>query len=230
MNISESSNNRRRMIAGVSLLGLAVTFLSNTLWGLMTRPTSPSQTTIMLVGFVAVLNAVLMTAAVLGLSQLLRARADWAGLAGAACTLVGWAASTRISVVLQLDMLFRAGVEGVPESTLGSAFQSAPAVFLSIFPVGLFFPLGLIMLGAALFWWRPINRWLGLWLALGGVLFPLGRALGMQPAIIACDLVLATAFAAIGWQVLTRAEVWEATSGFDETVNEMLPGELRASA
>lgn len=229
MNISHSSN-RRRLIAGVSLSALSVGFLSNTLAGLMTRPESASQTMIALAGFLAIVNAVLMTCAILGLSQLLRASADRVGLLGAACALLGWAASMRILTVIHLDALLRAGVEGVPPSALESVFNSAPVVLLSIFPVGLLFPLGLVTLGLALFWWRPLNRWLGLLLALGGILFPLGRAVGIESAIVACDIVLATAFAAIGWQILTRPEVWETTSSESEIMNKTLLSELQAGA
>ena len=228
MNISHSSN-RRRMIAGVSLIALSVAFLLNTITGLMTGVASPSQTMIAIVGFVAALNALLMPAAILGLSQLLRASADRLGLLGAGFVLVGWAASTRISVLIQLDGLLRAGVEGVPPSALQSIFMSAPAVWVSVFPVGLFFPLGLITLGLALFWWRPVYCWFGLLLALGGVLFPLGRAVGIDFAVIASDIALAAAFAAFGWQILTRPAAWENSSRV-ETMNETLPGALRASA
>lgn len=229
VNISQSSN-RRRVCAGVSLLGLSITFLSNTAMGLMIDPASPSPKMIAVVGFVAVLSMVLMTGAILGLSQLLRARADWAGLVGAAATLAGWAVSTRISTLIQLDALLRAGVEGVPASALESTFKSAPLVWVSMFPIGLSFPLGLITLGVALFWWRPLNRWSGLLLALGGVLFPIGRAMGNEFAYIACDITLAAAFVSLGWQVLSRPEAWETTSDESEFVAEMMPGELRARA
>ncbi|HEY1404022.1 MAG TPA: hypothetical protein VGB05_07855 [Pyrinomonadaceae bacterium] len=229
MSMSQSSN-RRRVIAGVSLVALSVAFLSNRMIGLMTAPASPSQTSLAIVGFLAVANAVLMTGAMLGLSQLLRASADAVGLLGAASTLVGWAASTRISAVIQLDALMRAGVEGVPPSAIESAFKSSPVVWVSMFPVGLFFPLGLITLGIALFWWRPVNRWFGLLLALGGVLFPLGRAVGIEFAVIASDIVLAASFAAMGWQILTRPEVWEATPGRSETMKRILSSELQAGA
>jgi hypothetical protein len=211
MNLSHSAN-RRRVIAGVSLVALSVAFLADSMTGLMTRPASPSHTTITIIGFVAVLNAVLMPFAILGLAQLLRARADRVGLAGVFMVLVGWAAATRISVVIQLDMLLSAGVEGVPAPALGSIFTAAPGVWVSIFPVGLFFPLGLITLGLGLFRWRPVNRWFGLLLALGGLLFPVGRAVGIGFAITACDIALATAFAAIGGQILTRPAVWETAS------------------
>lgn len=206
------SSNRRRMIAGVSLIALSVSFLSNTIAERVFGSGQPSQTTIAMVGFAAVLNAALMPAAILGLSQLLRASADRVGLLGAVFVLIGWAAATRISFVIQLHALLVAGVEGVPATALESAFNSAPAVWVSVFPVGLFFPLGLITLGVALFWWRPVNCWFGLLLALGGLLFPLGRAVGIEFAIIACNIVLGAAFAVIGWQILARPAVWETTS------------------
>jgi len=207
------SSNRRRVIAGMSLIGLSVAFLADTATGLMTRPVSSSQTMIALAGFVTVLTAVLMPAAMLGLSQLLRASADRAGLLGAAFALIGWAAATRITTVIQLDTLTGsviAGGEGV--SAIGSALQSAPAVFVSIFPVGLFFPLGIILLGLALFRWHPASRWAGLLLALGGLLFPVGRAAGIGFAIVACDITLGAAFAALGWLILTRPAAWETSS------------------
>ncbi|MDX6268867.1 MAG: hypothetical protein QOD28_90 [Acidobacteriota bacterium] len=230
MNKSQGSN-RRRVIAGVSLIGLSVAFLTDAATGLMTRPFAPTQTSVAIAGFLAVVNAVLMIAAMLGLSQLLRAHADGVGLAGAIFALVGWAAGTRITTVIQLDTLLRAGVEGVPPTAIETIFKSAPALFLSMFPVGLFFPLGLITLGLALFWWRPVNRWLGLLLALGGVLFPLGRAVGIEFAINACDLVLATTFAALGQQVLARPELWDTSAERNEaTMNKILPGEIQASA
>jgi hypothetical protein len=134
-------------------------------------------------------------------------------LLGAAFALVGWAVATRISALIQIDALLRAGVEGVPPAALESAFKSAPIVWTSVFPVGLFFPLGLITLGVALCWRSPLNRWCGLPLALGGLLFPVGRAAGHEFAVISCDLLLAAAFAAFGWGILTRPEAWETTPG-----------------
>jgi hypothetical protein len=213
MSMSESSN-RRRVIAGVSLIALSVGFLSNTITGLMVGGGDgpASQTRIAMVGFLAVLNAALMPGAILGLSQLLRASADRAGLLGAAFVFIGWAAATRISSVIQLHAVLSAGVEGVPASALESIFKSAPVMWASMFPVGLFFPFGLITLGVALFRWRPVNRWFGLLLALGGLFFPLGRAVGIEFAVIASDIALGAAFAALGWQILIRPAVWETTS------------------
>ncbi|CAN5530808.1 hypothetical protein BH20ACI3_BH20ACI3_28970 [soil metagenome] len=214
MNLSPSSN-RRRIIAGVSLIVLAVVFLLNTLTGMMTGVSAPSQATSALAGFTAVVNMVLMIASVLGIMQILRARADWIGLLGATFTLIGQTAASRMGVIIQLYALSESGTAGIPPNLLEILSKSAPLVWASIVPIGIFFPLGLIMLGIALVWARPVNRLFGLLLAIGGVLFPIGRALRMAWAITACDIVLGVAFALIGWQILTRPEIWEKSSPVD---------------
>ncbi len=214
MNLSPSSN-RRRIIAGVSLIVLAVVFLLNTLTGMMTKISAPSQATSALAGFTAVVNMVLMIASVLGIMQILRARADWIGLLGATFTLIGQTAASRMGVIIQFNALSESGTSGIPPNLPEFLSKSAPLVWASIVPIGIFFPLGLIMLGIALVWARPVNWLFGLLLAIGGVLFPIGRALGMAWAITACDIVLGVAFALIGWQILTRPEIWEKSSSLD---------------
>jgi len=207
MNLSKT-DNRRRIIAGTSTVLIGVSFLLNMLDGLMTGMFAPSQTMIALAGYKAVLNAVLMIATVFGISQLLRARADWIGLLGGAFGLIGWTASARIGVLIQLSALTESGVAAVSPNLSEVLMQSAPAVWTSIVPIGIFFPIGLLTLGLALAWARPVHWWIGLLLALGGILFPIGRAAGQVWAIIACDIVLGAAFALIGWQILTRPELW----------------------
>jgi protein-S-isoprenylcysteine O-methyltransferase Ste14 len=81
---------------------------------------------------------------------------------------------------------------------------------VSIIPAGLLFPIGTIILGITMFVARPIHRGIGALLSIGGVLFPIGRTAGHEWAVVSCDLVLAATFALIGWQILTRPEVWGA--------------------
>ncbi len=214
MNLSPGSN-RRRIIAGVSLIVLAVVFLFNTLTGMMTGVSAPSQAKIAIAGFITVVNMVLMIASVLGIVQILRTRADWIGLLGAASTLIGWTAASRIGVIIQLDALSQSGTSGIPPNLADFLSKSAPPVWASIVPIGIFFPLGLITLGIALVWAHPVNRFFGVLLAIGGVLFPVGRAMNNAWAITACDIILGAAFALIGWQILTRSEIWEKSSSLD---------------
>jgi len=224
MNLSKT-DNRRRIITGASAVLIGVAFLLNMLDGLMTGMFAPSQTMIALAGYKAVLNAVLMIAAVFGISQLLRARADWIGLLGGASVLIGWTVSARIGVLIQLSALSESGVKAIPPNLPEMLMQSAPAVWTSIVPIGLFFPIGLITLGLALAWARPVHWWIGLLLALGGILFPIGRAAGQVWAIIACDIILGAAFALIGWQILTRPELWSKQHG-DNLAESQITGEF----
>jgi len=210
MNLSPSSN-RRRIIAGTSLLGVAIGFLLE----ILPEASALSQTGIAVRGVIAVVFMLLMVAGVFGITQILRARADWLGLLGGAAVLIGQIAAVRIGVLLQLIALSESGVTSIPPNLIGLLFQSAPLVGLSIFRVGIFFPLGLIMLGIALIWARPVSWLFGLLLIIGGVLFPIGRVLGMDWAVIACNIILAAAFGLIGWQILTRREIWEKNPAVD---------------
>lgn len=202
-------DNRRRRITAGSLFAVSVFFLSNTLQVLTDDGGRPSATEVAIQGFIALATAVFMIASILGLAHLLHKKADWIGLVGATSALLGWMAATRMSSIFQLNALVRTGVENVPTNAIDLALKSAPPVWGSIFPPGIFFPLGLITLGIALFRYRPVMRWNGLLLAVGGVLFPIGRAANVLPAVIACDLVLATAFALIGWRLVTRPDLWQ---------------------
>jgi hypothetical protein len=209
--IATNDTRRRRFISAFCCLALGLFFLTDPLTRLSVRGDGPaSEGQIALMGFVAPLHVALMIGAVFGITQLLRSRADRAGLIGATLALIGWVVGSRIMVVGQLQALLASGVPGVPPDSLQKMFQHAPLVFVSIIPVGLLFPIGLIVLGITIFAARPIHRGIGVLLAIGGVLFPIGRAVGHEWAVVSCDLVLAAAFALIGWQILKRPEVWGA--------------------
>ena len=201
-------SNRRRLLAGICLVVLALLFATNPVTGVVLRGMSSSVTRIAMTGFIAPVQMALFIGAIVGITQLLRRRADRAGLAGAALALMGWAVGIRILALGQLESLLTLGVAGVPADTLDKMFTAAPIVWLSIVPLGLLFPIGLITLGIALCAAGPVNRWIGALLALGGILFPVGRAIRLEWALTACDLVLGASFALIGWQILTRRELW----------------------
>jgi hypothetical protein len=206
-----NDTRRRRLISAFCCLALGLFFLTDPLTRYSVRGEGGAPNgQIALMGFLAPIHVALMIGAVLGITQLLRRRADRAGLVGATLALIGWVIGSRIMVVGQLQALLANGVPGVPPDTLQKMFQHAPIVFVSIIPVGLLFPIGLIVLGVTMFVARPIHRGAGALLAIGGVLFPIGRAAGQEWAVVSCDLVLAATFALIGWQIVTRPEVWDA--------------------
>ncbi|HEY0159159.1 MAG TPA: hypothetical protein VGF28_17865 [Thermoanaerobaculia bacterium] len=205
--MTESNDvTRRRILSGFCFAALALLFLSNPLTHLIARggPASPAR--IAASGFVVPFTMVLLVGVVFGIAELLRARADRTGLIGGALTIAGWTVGCRIIVLGQLESLLQSGVTGVPADTLDKMFTAAPVVWLSIVPMGLMFPLGLIVLGAALVATAPVHRAIGALLVAGGVLFPVGRAVRLEWALGACDVALGLSFALLGWEVLRRRE------------------------
>ena len=205
-----SQSNRRRVVSGVCLVLLGLFFLTNPLTMLVVRGVKASPGAIALTGFFAPLQMLLFIGGIFGITQLLRHRADRAGLTGAALTLMGWTAGARILAIGQLEALLKSGVTGLPENTLQTMFEAAPLVWASIVPVGILFPLGMTILGITLTVARPIDRRIGVLLTVGAILFPLGRAVRLAWAVTACDLVLGATFALIGYLILTRRQLWPA--------------------
>jgi hypothetical protein len=204
----ESNPVNHRLVSGFCFAVLALLFLANPFIHTVARIEGASPETIAITGFVAPFTMTLMVGAVFGMMHLLRRRADRAALIGAALVLTGWTVGCRIIALAQLQALLQTGVTGVPVDSLDKLLTAAPIVWVSIVPFGLLFPLGLITLGVTWLAFGPVHRWIGALLAIGGVLFPLGRAVRLEWAISSCDVVLGVTFALLGWQVLTRPELW----------------------
>lgn len=196
-------SNRRRILAG-TCAALASALL---LLGLVSNIVAAAETThgaIALSGYLAVLHVGLTIGAVIGITQLVRHRADRLGLAGAALTFLGATVGARIGAFIQLAAAgYLTG--GSPRGAMRALAQNAPAVWASIVPIGLLYPFGLITLGVALFAAR--YRTAGVLLAAGGALFPLGRAVGIVPAVYASDALLAVAYAFVAKEIFTAWEV-----------------------
>jgi hypothetical protein len=180
-----------------ALLGLL--YLTNPLTHLVARGGGKTPEAIALTGFITPITMVLLVGVVLGIVEMVGTRA---AVAGAALTIAGWTAGCRIIALGQLEALLQTGVTGVPADTLDKMLTAAPIVWLSIVPVGLLFPIGLITLGTTLFLRAPVSRWAGALLIVGGVLFPLGRAVRLEWALSACDVVLGVTFAMLAWRDL----------------------------
>jgi hypothetical protein len=202
------SSNRRRILVGTCTAILAATLLVNAARVLLNdQATTPGE--IAAIGFLAVLHVGLTIAAVFGITQLVRRKADRLGLAGAALTLLGVTVGARILALHQLGML----AETIPgaTATLSAMLQSAPMVWVSIVPIGLMYPIGLILLGSALLIARPVNRWIAVVLLIGAVRFPVGRAVGVVHAVYASDALLAIAYGFLSWEILTKRELWDSS-------------------
>ncbi|HYC92311.1 MAG TPA: hypothetical protein VEO54_24090 [Thermoanaerobaculia bacterium] len=195
-----NETNRRRLLAGTCAAVMSATLLYAVAGRAATSSSTPAHADIAVTGFLAVLHVGLTAGAVFGITQLVRRHADRLGLTGAALTLLGATVGARIMVLVQL----RALSEHDPIALL----RTVPMVWVSVIPIGLMYPIGLIVLGIALF--RSRYRTIGVLLAIGGFFFPLGRAIGIVPALYLSDGLLAIAYAWLAKEMLTA---WEAPEG-----------------
>lgn len=202
--------NRRRLLAGTCTAVLAALLLMNGVSSVTYDGSAPSRGTIAAIGFFAVLHVGLTAGAVFGITQLVRRRADILGLTGAALTILGATVGARIVVLIQLALLGDAAPGGV-RAAMTSLLRNETAVWASMIPIGLMYPLGLLTLAVALFVARPVPRWVAVALAIGAVLFPMGRAMDIAPAVYLSDAVLAIAYGWLSREILTRKELWDDT-------------------
>jgi hypothetical protein len=70
--------------------------------------------------------------------------------------------------------------------------------------IGIFFPIGLIMLAISIFRSKIFNAATPFLLVGGALLFPVGRIAGIVPAVIGSGALLFAAFGLIGWHIITQ--------------------------
>ena len=205
MSTSPAANLRRRA-AGVSLVAAPALLLVSTVYRFGFGRVFEWYATMKLSFF-------FFAVAAIALVHLLRGRADGSGLVGGALTLAGCLSGASLTTAVLILMTIQgAGLDAAAlqkiESALGQ-FGGYQAVVLCPLP-GPFFPLGLLILAVALWRKRVMPAWAALVMALGAVLFPTGRAVGVVWATWACDVLLAVGMGYMGWRVLTMtAGEWE---------------------
>lgn len=202
MELSDASN-RRRLIAGFCLIAAPALLLVADVMQINGR-FDFEWTVVMWISFV------LFVPAVLGIVHLLRNRADYCGLLGGALVVIGAMAGAGMMTIFRLNAVLKAGGEREFAQLIASAFKANPALPFSIFTPGPLFPLGFIVLAVGLYQARIFSLWMSLVLALGGVLFPVGHAVGVKAALIGGDLLLLGALAWLGWRLLSKSGTdWE---------------------
>lgn len=159
------------------------------------------------------LSFALFAGAALALVHLASRRADRAGLVGGGLTIVGCLAGAGIITASAIDMSIESAALGeAATSALEAAFRADGVGGLVIFyPLpGLAFPAGLLVLSYALFRARVVSPLTMATLALGAVLFPVGRIGGFAAAVIASGLALSVALSLVGLKVINwTADEWE---------------------
>lgn len=131
--------------------------------------------------------------AALGLVALTRGRADGAGLLGGAVAVVGCLAGSGIVTANAVLQSFDAAAlgEAAERAVEASMMREGVGGLMLLYPLpGLAFPLGFLVLAYALRRARAASAAAALLVALGALLFPVGRIGGVQWAVIGSGLAL----------------------------------------
>ena len=133
----------------------------------------------------------LFVGAALGMVGLTRGRADGAGLLGSALAVVGCLAGTGI---ITANAIFHSVDAAGLDEAATRAFEAAMiksnmGAHLFLYPLpGLAFPAGFLVLAYALLRSRAVSPVAALLVALGAMLFPVGRIGGIEAAVLGSGL------------------------------------------
>jgi hypothetical protein len=144
--------------------------------------------------------------AIFALADMARRGAPALATAGLAAALVGTMAGAAMQVLFRTRAVLESAAidPAARDAALGAIKGSAPLALSTLVP-GIFFPIGLLILAVALYRARAVPMWSAALLGLGAVLFPVGHAVGLAPALVGGDLVLLAALAPIGASLLRGA-------------------------
>lgn len=205
MNTSPT-NNLRKNIAGVCLVAAPLVLLAGDAAARLGTQWSFAHV------FTAKLAFALFAPALLALMHLLRERADKTGLAGGGLALMGLLSGSAIVTFWHtVRALSSLDFNESAVAAMGSAMENEVFGLTFLYPLaGVFFPLGLLVLSVGLFRARVAAPHVAAMLAVGAILFPVGRIGGSWAAIFASDIFLTAALGLIGWRILkwTTSE-WE---------------------
>ena len=158
----------------------------------------------------------LFVGAALAVTRLTRERADRLGIVGAALAVVGCLAGSGILTAhAVLAPVETAGLEEPARQAIEAAMRTAGVGgYVLLYPLpGLAFPAGFLVLAYALLRSRAVSRAAAASLALGALLFPVGRIGGVEWAVLGSGIGMSFGMARVALRVLgTRSAEWSGVS------------------
>ena len=145
---------------------------------------------------------VLFVPAIFGLTYLLASRGSRLAVVGGASAFFGCMVGASMQAIFRVYAV----LDEIGSSQTVSLLQSTPKLTATYRMIGGFFPLGLLILAACLYRARVVNPLVPLSLAIGAILFPIGRVTGLMVAMIGSDLLLTAAFVIIGIRLLSAKQ------------------------
>ncbi|HEX7316816.1 MAG TPA: hypothetical protein VF297_23140 [Pyrinomonadaceae bacterium] len=173
------------------------------------------------------LSFALFVGAALALVGLTRGRADGAGLVGGTLAVVGCLAGSGI---LTANAIFQtlegAGLNAAAEQAIEAAMmKSGVGAYVLLYPLpGLAFPAGFLVLAYALWRARAASLVAAPLVALGALLFPVGRIGGFQWAVIGSGLALTLGMALAAVRLLRTESGVEAGADHRDTETRLEHG------
>ena len=148
------------------------------------------------------ISFVLFVPAIFALSHLAVAQGSRLAFVGGALAYVGAIAGANVMVLFRVWVILNeTGSQIVSELLRANRRLTIPTVTISIF-----FPLGLFILGVALYERRVVNPLIALLLAGGAMLFPIAHLPGMRIGRLIGDVLLIAAFGAVGTSFLSAGK------------------------
>ena len=145
---------------------------------------------------------VLFVPAIFGLTYLAASQGSHLAVVGGVSAFIGCMAGASMQVLFRVwAVLNEAGLSQTVEF-----LRSSRKLIVSTQMIGIFFPIGLLILAASLYRRHLVHPVVPLSLAIGAILFPMGRIAGLLVGLIGGDLLLIVAFVLIGSRLLSVNE------------------------
>lgn len=173
------------------------------------------------------LSFALFVGAALAVVRLTSERADRTGLVGAALAVVGCLAGSGIVTAnAVLGPIETAGLDATATQAIEAAMQtSGVGGFLFLYPLpGLAFPIGFLVLACAMLRARVVSGVAVVALALGALLFPVGRIGGIDWAVIASGVGMSVGLGLVAPRVIGKsAGEWSRARATASSASELSP-------
>lgn len=173
------------------------------------------------------LSFTLFVGAALAVVRLTSERADRTGLVGGALAVVGCLAGSGILTAnAVLGTIDAAGLDAAATQAIEAAMKtSGVGGYVLLYPLpGLAFPVGFLVLAYALLRARVVSASAALALALGALLFPVGRIGGLDWAVIASGVGMSVGLGMTALRVTgTSAGEWARVHASAPSASELSP-------
>jgi hypothetical protein len=142
---------------------------------------------------------VLFVPAIFGLTYLAASQGSRLALVGGASAFFGCMAGAGMQVLFRVWAVLNEA--GSPQTI--ELLRSSRKLIASTQMIGIFFPIGLLILAVSLYRRHIVAPIVPLSLAIGAILFPVGRIAGLLVGLLGADVLLIVAFGMIGRWLLS---------------------------